>query len=364
MHILDIEIIRNLQWPNNNMVLDKENVMKYKRPSAFWISTQLLEKSKKGLITGMDKITRGQVTARWDIISHAMTLRAVVDPRIVGMQKSSVFFSGSLPDISPLSIIESYPDNIDAFHEGLSLRRDGSLESGVKIDIYHKDEKELSRITTDLININPRFKLKSISGFSWSFLSDSNKFKRLRSYDGTLRSGVIAVMNELIKNPTAKINEISTRTGLSRSAIKKIYGDIITSGSLIFEPTMTGKWIGEGASTLVFFTVAESEKRALDSYLMNESVIGKRILLKRDYLKNSLGYLCWVNDFYDAVQFQEAILEKSGRYKPMVVLFPKTIYNTKASINMIVRNSNPSSTATRSGLVEQVAENDEQNPVA
>ncbi len=345
------------------MVLDKENVMKYKRPSAFWISTQLLEKSKKGMITGVDKITRGQVSARWDIISRAMKVRAVVDPRIVGMQKSSVFFSGSLPDISPLSIIESYPDNIDSFHEGLLLRRDGSLESGIKIDIYHKDDKELSRITTDLNNINPRFKLKSVSGFSWSFLSDSDKFKRLRSYDGALRSGVIAVMNELIKNPTAKINEMSTSTGLSRSAIKKIYGDIITSGSLIFEPTMTGKWIGEGTSTLVFFAVPENEKKALDSYLVNESIVGKRILLKRDYLKDSLGYLCWVNDFYDAVQFQEAILEKSGRYKPMVVLFSKTIYNTKASINLIMGNSNSSNSVIRSSAVEQIAEDNEQNPI-
>lgn len=361
LHTLDIEIIRNLQWPNNNIIFDRENVTRYKRPSPFWISTQLVEKSRKGMISGIDKLTRGQVIERWDIVSQAMRLRTVIDPNIVGMQKSSAIFKGSLPDIAPQSIIDSYPDNIDTLHEGLALKPDGMLESGISIDIFHKDEKELSKIISDLTAINPTFKLQSVSKYSSIFNSDKGDYKRLKSYDGSLRRGVVSVMTELIKDPVVKINEMSSIINLSRSSIKKIYGDIISSGAIIFEPTMTGKWIGEGISAIVFFSVPEKEKRSLDSFLVNESIIGERHLLKRIYVKDSLGYLCWVNDFYDAVQFQEAILEKSGRFRPTIILFSKSTTNMRASIKLLENNSNSISRTSKPSFEEQIIEDSEQD---
>lgn len=323
-------------WPSEDILSGDPSSLRFKRASAFYIYNTLVDKINRGSVAIQDRISKSNVSDRLSRIRRAIDVRAVINPLLVGMHRMSLSFNSDVVGNSDIQKIQTNLDCVDALHQGMVLLRDGSMVPGFGCDVFYENESDLDNKIKSLLEYVPNASLNDLLPHDDLFgVNTENNLRKLRSYAGGLRKGIRAIMEQLINDPMIRFSEISTNTGMTRSSAKKLYGELLSSGAIRFEPVMNGERIGDDTVTIVILKVPDNEKERVESDLLTKSMLGKRYITKRTHLKGRLEYMCWTNDYYDNLDLTKEIMDIADGFDPKLVLFERTFFNKESSLRLL-----------------------------
>lgn len=337
MDRLDVEIIRLLHYAPWEFSGASESDILKRRPSIYWIYNTIAEEIKTGkLQIEHNGISKSYIIGRIQKVGNSLTVRANIDGRALELEEFRVMVYGSPSSLDGISFEDSCFASVNTVHRGLFMDGKGNFTSAASIEFFQKDQKEMEAHLSRVREHHPELGI-ALYGRKFPPPSESMKerYRKLRSYDGKLRKGVRTVLSEIIKDPTSRINTISTNTGLSRAHVKKFFLEIARSGMITMEPTQINSLVFDSTIVVLLVKCPFQEKNGVNRRLLSETVLGERMILERESEEDTLVYLAWSTGYPDMYTIYNEVANLMGADKVQLAVQAKTYQNTQGIIRMI-----------------------------